>query len=72
MDFYEGKRVFITGGSSGIGLAAACMLASSGAHVAIFARDLRRLEAARDRIEAAKVQSSGVRVSSISCDSSCK
>ena len=54
MDFFAGKRVFITGGSSGIGLAAACMLASSGAHVAIFARDQRRLEAARERIEAAR------------------
>ena len=54
MDFFEGKRVFITGGSSGIGLAAARMLASSGAHVAIFARDLRRLEAARESINAAR------------------
>ncbi len=55
MDFFAGKRVFITGGSSGIGLAAACMLASSGAHVAIFARDPRKLEAARERIEAARI-----------------
>jgi 3-dehydrosphinganine reductase len=54
MGYFEGKRVFITGGSSGIGLAAAYMLASSGAHVAIFARDPVRLEAARERISAAK------------------
>lgn len=53
MDFFKGKSVFITGGSSGIGLAAACMLASSGAHVAIFARGPRKLEAAREKIEAA-------------------
>jgi NAD(P)-dependent dehydrogenase (short-subunit alcohol dehydrogenase family) len=38
MDCFNGKRVYITGGSSGIGLEAACELASSGAHVAIFAR----------------------------------
>jgi 3-dehydrosphinganine reductase len=55
MDYFYGKRVYITGGSSGIGLEAACMLASLGAHVAIFARDLKKLEAALDRIEAARV-----------------
>jgi NAD(P)-dependent dehydrogenase (short-subunit alcohol dehydrogenase family) len=56
MNYFEGKRVFITGGSSGIGLEAACMLASSGAEVAVFARDPGRLEAARKRIEAARAR----------------
>jgi len=61
MDYFAGKRAFVTGGSSGIGLAAACILASSGAHVAIFARDQRRLEAAREKIEAARTsQDQGV------------
>ncbi len=53
MNHFENKRIFITGGSSGIGLEAARLLASSGAHVAIFARDQRRLEAALERIGAA-------------------
>ena len=41
-DFYRGKRVYITGGSSGIGLACAEELAAAGAHVAIFARDVAK------------------------------
>jgi len=55
MDYFDGKRLYITGGSSGIGLAAALLLASSGAHVAIFARNLEKMEAALNRIEAARV-----------------
>lgn len=46
MDYYRGKRVFITGGSSGIGLEAARMLCSHGAHVMIAARDATRIERA--------------------------
>lgn len=41
---------FVTGGSSGIGLAAARQLALSGHPVALFARDRDRLEAARQDI----------------------
>lgn len=41
-----GGCVFVTGGSSGIGLAAACLLAKGNARVALFARDPGRLEAA--------------------------
>lgn len=54
MKFYQDKIAYITGGSSGIGLAAAKLLASHGAHVVIFARDRARLEAARAAIEAMK------------------
>ena len=53
MDFYRGKRVFITGGSSGIGLATATMLARAGADVAIAARGEARLASAAKEIRAA-------------------
>lgn len=43
---FKGKFVLITGGSSGIGLAAARALAAQGAHVWIMARDSDRLEKA--------------------------
>ncbi len=45
MDF-NNKAVFVTGGSSGIGLACAKYAAARGASVAIFARDKKRLAAA--------------------------
>jgi len=50
MKAFINKRIFITGGSSGIGLAAAKQLAEKGAHVTIFARDKDRLETARAEI----------------------
>ena len=46
----RGKVVLITGGSSGIGLAAAERCAGAGAKVVIVARDPEKLEAARARI----------------------
>ena len=46
----RGKVVLITGGSSGIGLAAAERCADAGAKVVIVARDPEKLEAARARI----------------------
>lgn len=49
-DFYHDKRVYITGGSSGIGLALACAVASRGAHVAIFARSKERRDQACEKI----------------------
>ena len=53
MDFYRGKRVLITGGSSGIGLATAIGLARRGADVAIAARDEARLASAAEEIRKA-------------------
>jgi NAD(P)-dependent dehydrogenase (short-subunit alcohol dehydrogenase family) len=47
-----GKVVLVTGGSSGIGLAAARRFAEAGAITVIGARDADRLEAARREIEA--------------------
>jgi len=49
----EGKVAVVTGASSGLGVAFAVGLAEAGADVAIGARRLERLEATRDRVEAA-------------------
>jgi NAD(P)-dependent dehydrogenase (short-subunit alcohol dehydrogenase family) len=54
MKSYLGKTVYITGGSSGIGLAAAKQFAAAGANVAIFSRDRKKLDAALPLIEAAR------------------
>jgi 3-dehydrosphinganine reductase len=51
---FEGKNVYIVGGSSGIGLAAAEMLAQRGSNVIIFARGRERLEEALEKITARK------------------
>ena len=47
-----GERVFVTGGSSGIGLAVALEMARRGAELALFARDEARLAAAAAEIAA--------------------
>jgi 3-dehydrosphinganine reductase len=53
MQLGDGSLAFITGGSSGIGLATACRLAARGADVAIFARRRATLEEAAATIAAA-------------------
>ncbi|MDD5675122.1 MAG: SDR family oxidoreductase [Chitinivibrionales bacterium] len=52
MDWYKDKKVVITGGSSGIGKAAAKWLAQWGAQVCIIGRDATRLETALQEIKA--------------------
>lgn len=48
---FEGKNIYIFGGSSGIGLAAAQQLARMGANLFIYARNKDRLKAAAVQIE---------------------
>lgn len=50
MSRYDGKNVVITGGSSGLGLAAASYLVDNGAHVLITGRHRDTLEAAGRRL----------------------
>jgi 3-dehydrosphinganine reductase len=66
MTQYRDKRAFITGGSSGIGLAMARQLVQQGAHVAIAARGVEQLEAARTELDA--LASPGQRVASFTLD----
>jgi 3-dehydrosphinganine reductase len=64
---FEGTGVVIAGGSSGIGLATAELLAARGANVGIIGRDAGKLAAAVGRIEAARRQPSQI-VASASAD----
>ena len=50
-NYWKNKVILITGGSSGIGLAAAKLLAASGAHVWLAARRQNLLEAARHQVD---------------------
>ncbi|CAH8361558.1 unnamed protein product [Eruca vesicaria subsp. sativa] len=60
----KSRHVFITGGSSGIGLALAHRAASEGARVSILARSASKLEEAKESIKLA----TGVEVSTFSAD----
>ncbi len=60
---FEGKSVFITGASSGIGAAVAGAFAREGANVALVARRAERLEEVRRTVEAA-----GGRALVLACD----
>lgn len=62
----EGKHVFITGGSTGLGLSLGKKYAQAGAKVSIVARGLANLEAAKAEIEAVSKNKSPVFIQS--CD----
>jgi hypothetical protein len=49
----DGRCALVTGGSKGIGLAAAAALVEAGAHVTVVARGAAELEAARTELQAA-------------------
>ncbi|GFR85551.1 oxidoreductase, short chain dehydrogenase/reductase family protein [Elysia marginata] len=54
MSSLEGKSVIVTGSSSGIGLATACMFASKGSNVTVCGRDAQRLQDAVKACEDAR------------------
>ena len=55
MSFYQNKITFITGGSTGIGLAIAKALAKEGSHIVNFARTISKLENAANEIKQTKI-----------------
>jgi 3-dehydrosphinganine reductase len=57
-DFFYGKQVLLTGGSSGIGLALARQLIARGASLWLVARDAAKLETTRKELQAAVVDPS--------------
>jgi len=65
--FFAGKTVFVTGGSSGIGLAFAMKMAGLGADVVIFGRSQEKLAQAKIPLTKACVRS-GQRVQAFSVD----
>ena len=50
-DYFKGKRVLITGGSSGIGLSTARQLRACGAHLILLARDAGKLDAVKTELQ---------------------
>ncbi len=52
MDYFKNKTVYITGGSSGIGLEVAKLLAARDAKVVIIARDMKKMQGAKADIDA--------------------
>ncbi|CAH8461645.1 unnamed protein product [Schistosoma curassoni] len=61
----HGFNVLITGGSSGIGLSLAKLFYGAGANVTIVARDLKKLESAREIIKCGKDRNNNVFILSV-------
>ncbi len=57
-NYWYKKTVLVTGGSSGIGLAAAMLLAKAGAHVWLSARRTELLSSALEQVKAARLEQS--------------
>lgn len=64
---FKNKTVYITGGSSGIGLALAKILATLGADILLVARSAQRLQAAQRTVERTR-QSDRQRIATLSLD----
>jgi NAD(P)-dependent dehydrogenase (short-subunit alcohol dehydrogenase family) len=67
MKTFENRNVYITGGSSGIGLATAKLLAAEGANLLILSRSRDRIDRAVGEIEAAR-KSESQRISGMQLD----
>ena len=67
MKWYQDKKVVITGGSSGIGKAAALLLARQGAEICIIGRNREKLEAALQEIRS-KAAGNGRKFSAVPAD----
>jgi 3-dehydrosphinganine reductase len=67
MDWYRGKKVYLTGGSSGIGKAAAQQLISYGADVYIGARGEARLKEVVAELEAGRINEAQI-IGSVTVD----
>ena len=50
---FKDQNAYVVGGSSGIGLAAAKILAEKGAHIVLFSRSEEKLQAALDEVRRA-------------------
>ena len=51
LDYFRGKRVLITGGSSGIGLSTARQLRACGSHLILLARDAKKLDEVKAELQ---------------------
>lgn len=67
MKGFEGKIIYITGGSSGIGLEMARIFAGRGAHLVLLARTRQRLEEAARSVEKSRL-SPGQKIASLCVD----
>lgn len=64
----QGKHVFITGGSEGLGLAFAELMVAEGAHVTVVARNQGKLDAAKAVIQGKRANNKSQKVQVFSCD----